>query len=84
MAIGVETGRFLLPSTSVIAQVMAHPVRHVRQAAGRYRQCYIYEKNQNTGFVQLLPCKSNLIKAGFLRIADVPPNRHGYGVRHAC
>gem|GEM_PF-4300830 len=39
MAGGVEVGSFLLPLTSVVAQVSAPPVRHVRQAAGRYAKC---------------------------------------------
>ena len=34
MAVGVETCSLLRPSTSVIAQVMAHPIRHFAKPPG--------------------------------------------------
>ena len=34
MAVGVETGSLLHPSTSVVAQVMARPIRHFAKPLG--------------------------------------------------
>ena len=34
MPVGVEAGSLLLPSTSVVAQVMVHPVRHFAKPPG--------------------------------------------------
>ena len=37
MAVGVETCSLLRPSTSVITQVMAHPIRHFAKPPGVIR-----------------------------------------------
>ena len=46
MAVGVEARSILRPSTSVVAQALAHPIRHFAKPPGvmRYADCgYVLE-----------------------------------------